>query len=74
MPEFVMPYFEAVKRWNLGGTSWCIPRKGTAGYETVMAIRRGEPKKSREEMVAEMAKKEKKPRRKGRSAKISLDE
>lgn len=64
MPEFVMPYFEAVKRWNLGGTSWCLPRKGTPGYETVMAIRRGEPAKSREETVAEIVKEKKSSRKK----------
>ena len=59
-----MPYFDAVKRWNLGGTSWCLPRKGTPGYETVMAIRRGEPAKTREEAVAEAVKEKKAPRKK----------
>lgn len=58
-----MPYFDAVKRWNLGGTSWCLPRKGTPGYETVMAIRRGEPAKTREETVAEIVKGEPKPKK-----------
>ena len=63
MPDFVMPYFEAVKRWNLGGTSWCLPRKGTPGYETVMAIRRGEPAKTREEAVADVVKGKPKPKK-----------
>lgn len=29
----------------MGGTSWCVPRKGTMGYNTVMRIRHGEPAK-----------------------------
>jgi hypothetical protein len=41
MPE--IGWIDALRRWNLGGTSWCVPKKGTVGYNTVMKIRRGEP-------------------------------
>lgn len=39
MPE--VGWIEALRRYNLGGTSWCIPRKGTEEYEKVMKIRKG---------------------------------
>jgi hypothetical protein len=41
MPE--IGWIDALRRWNMGGTSWCVPKKGTVGYNTVMKIRRGEP-------------------------------
>jgi hypothetical protein len=34
-------WIDALRRYNLGGTSWCIPRRGTAEYEKVMMIRKG---------------------------------
>lgn len=43
MPE--IGWIDALRRWNLGGTSWCVPKKGTVGYNTVMRIRHGEPAK-----------------------------
>jgi hypothetical protein len=39
MPE--VGWIDALRRYNLGGTSWCIPRRGTAEYEKVMMIRKG---------------------------------
>jgi hypothetical protein len=39
MPE--VGWIDALRRYNLGGTSWCIPRRGTAEYEKVMMLRKG---------------------------------
>lgn len=65
MPE--IGWIDALRRWNVGGTSWCIPRKGTPGYDTVMRIRHGEPVKVKEH-VKEIERKEK------RSMTINLSE
>lgn len=65
MPE--IGWIDGLRRWNAGGTSWCIPRKGTPGYNTVMRIRRGEPT-SVKEHVRVMERKEK------RSMQMSLTE
>lgn len=35
-----LTYFEALKAYNLGMSSWCVPRKGTPEYERVMGIRK----------------------------------
>lgn len=55
MPQ--IGWIDALRRWNLGGTSWCIPRKGTPGYETVMKIRRGEEAKTPKEIMDELERK-----------------
>jgi hypothetical protein len=55
MPQ--VGWIDALRRWNLGGTSWCIPRKGTAGYDTVMKIRRGEEAKTTKELIDELERK-----------------
>lgn len=60
-------WIEALRRWNLGGTSWCVPKKGTAGYNMVMRIRHGEPVK-----VAEHVKEIERKKAKS-SMTISLD-
>jgi hypothetical protein len=53
--------------------SWCIPRKGTPGYERVMRIRQGEQAKSFKEVVAELERKTGgKPNKEKKSAKIDL--
>jgi hypothetical protein len=65
MPE--IGWIDALRRWNLGGTSWCVPKKGTAGYNTVMRIRHGEPAK-----VAEHVKEIERKKAKS-SMTISLD-
>ena len=52
MPE--ISWIDALRKYNLGGTGWCIPRRGTPAYETIMKIRKGEeaktPKQLREEL------------------------
>jgi hypothetical protein len=45
LAESQMPqvgWIDALRRYNLGGSAWCIPRKGTPEYEKVMMIRRGD--------------------------------
>lgn len=67
-------WIDALKRYNLGGTSWCIPRKGTAGYETIMKIRKGEETKTPQQLIAELERKTGgKPKAEKRSMSISLD-
>lgn len=55
--QMEVPYFEALKRWNAGSPSWCIPRKGTRGYEAVMRIRRGETIETPKEIIDRLERK-----------------
>ena len=72
MPE--MSYMNALKLWNLGMPSWCVPRKGTVGHESIMRIRKGEPTKTPKEIVDELERKTTgKGKKARRSAKISLE-
>jgi len=72
MPETI-PYMDALRRWNAGMPSWCIPRKGTAGYDSIMRIRRGEKTKTPHE-IAEETKHKKKERKPRKSMKVKLDD
>lgn len=47
-------WIDALRRYNLGGTSWCVPRKGTPAYDTVMRIRAGEKMKTPKELIADL--------------------
>lgn len=38
-------WIAALKEWNAGKGTWCIPRKGTEGHAEVVAIMKGGPKK-----------------------------
>jgi len=67
-------WIDALRRYNLGGTAWCIPRKGTAGYEAVMRIRKGEQMKTPKELIADLEAKTSKPKVEKRSMTISLSE
>lgn len=72
MPE--IGWIDALRRWNLGGTSWCIPRKGTLGYETVMKIRKGDEVKTPQQLIAELERKTGgKPKADKRTMSISLE-
>jgi hypothetical protein len=35
----VMKWIEALKEWNKGKSKWCVPRKGSADYDEVHALR-----------------------------------
>ena len=54
MPEKVMTYFEALRQWNVGGSSWCMPRKGTEDQKQVRAIME-QPKKRKLRKVVDEA-------------------
>lgn len=72
MPE--MSYLNALKLWNLGMPSWCVPRKGTEGYKSVMRIRKGEPVDTPKEIIDRLERKTKgRSKKERRSAKISLE-
>lgn len=55
--------------YNAGMPSWCIPRKGTAPYETVMKLRRGEPTETPKEIIDKL---ERKTVGKGKKEKVSV--
>ena len=38
-------WITALKKWNEGKSSWCVPRKGTQGYKEIIAIMETLPKK-----------------------------
>lgn len=68
-------WIDALRRYNAGMPSWCIPRKGTPGYDMVMKIRRGDETQTPKQIMdfferktTGRAKKEK------RTATISLEE
>ena len=57
MPEHVLTWIEAMRVYNAGMPSWCIPRKGTTAYETVMKIRRGEKRETPQEIIDKLERK-----------------
>ena len=68
-------WIEALRRYNLGGTAWCIPKKNTPAYDMVMKIRKGEEAKTPKELIAELEKKTGgKPKAEKKSMSISLEE
>lgn len=66
-------WIDALRTYNAGMPSWCIPRKGTPGYERVMRIRQGEKPKSFKELTDELERKTGgKPKKEKKSVKIDL--
>lgn len=67
-------WIDALRQYNAGMPSWCVPRKGTPGYESVMRIRRGEEQaKSFKEVLADLERKTSgKPKGEKKSMKIDL--
>ena len=55
MPQ--VGWIDALRRWNAGMPSWCIPRKGTPGYESVMRIRRGDEVETPKQIMDRMERK-----------------
>lgn len=68
-------WIDALRMWNAGNTSWCIPRKGTPAFEQVMKIRKGEKEaKSIKEIREELERKTApSPKKEKRSVTISLE-
>ena len=45
-----LTWIQALKKWNESNDgSWCVPRKGSQGYDVVKAIMTGEEKKEKKE-------------------------
>lgn len=66
-------WLEALKRYNVGMQSWCIPRKGTSGYDAVMRIRKGEKTETPKEIMDRLEKKTAgKPKKEKKSMSISV--
>ena len=69
-------WIDALRTWNAGMPSWCIPRKGTPGYDVVMRIRKGDatetPKDIMDRLERKTAGKSKKQKKK--SMTISLND
>lgn len=75
MPEYVMSYFDALKKWNLGGAAWCIPRKDTILQKQLNKIRSGEIESKQDlikETIKEMSKKPKKEKKEKTSVNIKI--
>lgn len=70
----MLPWITALRVFNKGSPSWCIPRKGTVGYDTVNRIRQGQEVKTPKQIMDELERKTVgKPKTERRSATISLD-
>lgn len=66
-------WIDALRQYNAGMPSWCIPRKGTPGYERVMRIRQGEKPKGFKEVLEDLERKTSgKPKGEKKSMKIDL--
>ena len=50
-------WIDALRTYNAGMPSWCVPRKGTPGYERVMRIRQGEQTKGFKEVLEDLERK-----------------
>lgn len=75
MPEYVMSYFEALHKWNVGGGAWCIPRKGTILQKQLNMIRSGEIESKQDlvkKTIEEMKKKPKKEKKEKSSMKVKI--
>ena len=72
MPEHVMSYFDALKKWNLGGAAWCIPRKDTILQKQVNMIRTGEVE-SKQDIVKKIIEETKKKPKKEKKEKSSMN-
>lgn len=68
-------WIDALRRWNAGMPSWCIPRKGTPGYESVMRIRKGVPTETPKQIMDRLERKTAgKSKVEKRTMTLSLDE
>ena len=68
-------WIDALRTYNAGMPSWCVPRKGTPGYERVMRIRQGEQTKGFKEVLEDLERKTSgKPKKEKTSMAIDLAE
>lgn len=71
-----MSWIDAMRVYNAGMPSWCIPRKGTQPYEIVMKIRRGETAETPKQIIDRLERKTigKGKKEEKKSMSISLEE
>lgn len=55
----MLTWIVALRVFNQGNPAWCVPRKGTSGYETVQKIRKGEKTMTTQQLREELEKKTK---------------
>lgn len=74
MPEYVMSYFDALRKWNLGGSAWCIPRKDTILQKQLNKIRTGEIESKQDivKQIVEETKKKRAPKKEKTSMNIKI--
>ena len=66
-------WIDALRTYNAGMPSWCVPRKGTPGYDRVMRIRQGEQTKGFKEVLEDLERKTSgKPKKEKKSMAIDL--
>lgn len=53
----MLTWIAALKVFNAGSPSWCIPKKGTPGYKTVERIRKGEKVETTKEIIDRLERK-----------------
>lgn len=71
----MLPWIVALRVFNAGSPSWCIPRKGTVGHSTVERIRKGEKVKSPKEIIDELERKTTgKSKKEKKEMRIKLDD
>lgn len=69
----MLTYITALKVFNQGSPSWCVPRKGTEGAKRVERIRKGEKMESPKEIMDRLERKTVGRSKPKRAMKISLD-
>jgi hypothetical protein len=69
-----LSWIEALKVYNAGMPSWCIPRKGTTAYDTITKLRKGEKTETPKELIDKLERKTQgKPKKEKRIVRIDLD-
>ena len=69
-----LSWIEALRVYNAGMPSWCIPRKGTTAYDTITKLRKGEKTETPKEVIDKLERKTQgKPKKEKRIVRIDLD-
>lgn len=70
-----LSWIEALRAYNAGMPSWCVPRKGTPAYDTITKLRRGEKTETPKEIIDRLERKTTgRPKKEKRIVRITLDE
>lgn len=69
-----MSWIDALRAYNAGMPSWCVPRKGTTAYDTIVKLRKGEKTETPKEIIDKLERKTQgKPKKEKRIVHIQLD-